>query len=163
VELLSAAAAHLMGRRTYEEMATAWPNSDSVYAKPMNEIPKVVFSKTLKDADWDETHIASGDLAEEIAELKREAGGDLIAHGGASFASALIRERVIDEYGSPCTRCCAGPGFHSGRSLTRRCASNWSRWAGSNPGGSFTPTETRPNNHPDIPPGGPRRCPRAPD
>jgi dihydrofolate reductase len=98
VELLSAPAAHLMGRRTYEEMAAAWPNSDSVYAKPMNEIPKVVFSKTLQKADWNETRIASGELADEIAELKREAGGGLMAHGGASFARALIRERVIDEY-----------------------------------------------------------------
>jgi dihydrofolate reductase len=74
-----AAGAHLMGRVTYEEMAAFWPASTSEYARPMNEIPKVVFSKTLQRADWPETRIARGDLGEEIERLKREAGGDLIA------------------------------------------------------------------------------------
>jgi hypothetical protein len=50
-----AAGAHLMGRVTYEEMAAVWPTSTSEYARPMNEIPKVVFSKTLQYADWPET------------------------------------------------------------------------------------------------------------
>ena len=53
------AGAHLMGRVTYEEMASVWPTSTSDYARPMNEIPKVVFSKTLQHADWPETRIAS--------------------------------------------------------------------------------------------------------
>src|SRR5205809_6143513 len=50
-----AAGAHLMGRVAYEEMAAFWPTSTSDYARPMNEIPKVVFSKTLQHADWPET------------------------------------------------------------------------------------------------------------
>ena len=50
---------HLMGRKTYEEMAEFWPNSDDAYAAPMNDIPKVVFSKTLARADWPESTIAS--------------------------------------------------------------------------------------------------------
>jgi dihydrofolate reductase len=58
-----AAGAHLMGRVTYQEMAAFWPTSTSEYARPMNEIPKVVFSKTLQHADWSETRIARGDLA----------------------------------------------------------------------------------------------------
>ncbi len=64
----------------------------------MNEIPKVVFSKTLQTADWPESRIASGDLVEEITALKREPGNDLIADGGATFARALSRKRLIDEY-----------------------------------------------------------------
>jgi len=89
---------HLMGRATYGEMAGVWPYSDDEYAKPMNDIPKVVFSKTLTTADWPESTIASGDLADEIGALKREPGKDLIAWGGASFAQSLTRLRLVDEY-----------------------------------------------------------------
>ena len=64
----------------------------------MNEIPKVVFSRTLEHADWPETRIASGDLAEEIGQLKRERGNDLIAYGGARFDQALSRLGLVDEY-----------------------------------------------------------------
>ncbi len=93
-----AAGAHLMGRVTYQEMAAVWPTSTSEYARPMNEIPKVVFSKTLNHADWPETRIARGDLAEEIGRLKREPGNDLIAYGGATFDQALSRLGLVDEY-----------------------------------------------------------------
>jgi hypothetical protein len=55
-------------------MAGSWPDSKDEYAKPMNEIPKVVFSKTLTTADWVQSTIASGDLADEISALKREPG-----------------------------------------------------------------------------------------
>ena len=92
------AGAHLMGRVTYEEMAAHWPTSKSEYAQPMNEIPKVVFSKTLQHADWPETRIARGDLGEEIGRPKREPGNDLIAYGGATFAQALSRLGLVDEY-----------------------------------------------------------------
>jgi dihydrofolate reductase len=93
-----AAGAHLMGRVTYEEMAAFWPTSTSEYARPMNEIPKVVFSKSLQHADWPETRIARGDLSEEIGRLKREPGNDLIAYGGATFDQALSRLGLVDEY-----------------------------------------------------------------
>jgi dihydrofolate reductase len=92
------AGAHLMGRVTYEEMASFWPTSTSEFARPMNEIPKVVFSKTLERADWPETRIASGDLAEEVERLKREPGNDLIAYGGARLDQALSRLGLVDEY-----------------------------------------------------------------
>jgi len=95
---LRAAGAHIMGRATYVEMATYWPTSTSDYAAPMNEIPKVVFSKTLERADWHESRIARGDLAEEIAALKAEPGGEIVAWGGAAFAQALSREGLVDEY-----------------------------------------------------------------
>jgi dihydrofolate reductase len=98
LDSVRAAGAHLMGRVTYQDMAAYWPTSTSEYAAPMNEIPKVVFSRTLEDAGWAETRIASGDLGEEIVAIKREAGNDVIAHGGATFAQALSRLGLVDEY-----------------------------------------------------------------
>src|SRR5262249_34807271 len=71
---------------------------DHEYAAPMNEIPKIVFSKSLERAEWPESRIARGDLAEEIANLKGESDKDLIAWGGASFAQSLARQGLIDEY-----------------------------------------------------------------
>jgi dihydrofolate reductase len=89
---------HIMGRATYHDMAAYWPNSTEPFARPMNELPKVVFSKTLKETDWEGSRVAGGDLAEEISRLKDEPGKDILAHGGASFAQALSRLRLIDEY-----------------------------------------------------------------
>lgn len=98
VSRLWEAGAFLMGRNTYESMAGFWPTSDHPSAKAMNEIPKVVFSRTLKSADWPETRIASGDTAEEIAKLKAEPGKDLVAAGGTKFMHSLIKLGVVDEY-----------------------------------------------------------------
>jgi len=98
LEWVRAAGAHLMGRVTYEAMAAYWPTSTHAYAAPMNDIPKIVFSKTLERADWRDTQIFRGDLAEEIARLKRDPGKDLLAHGGATFAQSLARHDLIDEY-----------------------------------------------------------------
>src|SRR5438552_11322399 len=92
------AGAHLMGRVTYEEMAAFWPTSTDDYAAPMNEIPKVVFSKTLQDATWLESSVASGDLAAEIATLRRQPGGEIIAWGGAGFAQALSSAGLVNQY-----------------------------------------------------------------
>jgi dihydrofolate reductase len=88
-----------MGRKTYEIMAGYWPTSDHPSAKAMNEIPKVVFSRTLETADdWPQTRIAGGDTAEEIAKLKAEPGKDLVAAGGTEFMQSLIKLGVVDEY-----------------------------------------------------------------
>ncbi|MFG3255371.1 dihydrofolate reductase family protein [Streptomyces sp. NPDC048172] len=92
------AGTHIMGRTAYLGMAAHWPTSTEVFAAPMNEIPKVVFSRTLQEADWAGTRIADGDLATEIARLKEEPGKDILAHGGASFARALSSLRLVDEY-----------------------------------------------------------------
>jgi dihydrofolate reductase len=95
---LRKAGTHIMGRVTYEEMANAWPGSDHPIAAPMNEIPKVVFSSTLASANWAGTRIARGDTADEIARLRAEPGGDIIAHGGMAFAHSLISLGLVDEY-----------------------------------------------------------------
>jgi dihydrofolate reductase len=89
---------HIMGRVTYAQMAAYWPSSTSVYAASMNDLPKVVFSRTLPSADWPDSRIARGALAEEIDTLRQEPGGDIMAHGGAAFVQALSRQHLIDEY-----------------------------------------------------------------
>ena len=99
VETVSNAAAHLIGAATYAEWATHWPGASGPFAKPINEIPKVVFSNSLTTADWGEAEIAAGDLAEAITRLKRErSDGYLLAHGGARFARSLVETGLIDEY-----------------------------------------------------------------
>lgn len=98
VASLREAGTHIMGRATYEAMASVWPNTTGVYAEVMNEIPKVVFSKTLTHAGWPESRIADGDLAGDIDQLKREPGGVILAHGGATFVDSLIHDGLIDEY-----------------------------------------------------------------
>ncbi|WP_405492563.1 dihydrofolate reductase family protein [Nocardia sp. NBC_00511] len=99
VDQLWEAGAFLMGRNSWEAMAAFWPTSDHPSAKAMNEIPKVVFSRTLTSADsWPETRIASGDTVEEINKLKAEPGKDLVAAGGTEFLHSLIKLGVVDEF-----------------------------------------------------------------
>jgi dihydrofolate reductase len=100
LERISEAGAHLMGRVTYQQMSSYWPQSDDPYAAPMNDIPKVVFSRTLSDAEatWPVTQVARGDLAAEIAAIKTAPGPDVIVWGGGRFAGALAAADLIDEY-----------------------------------------------------------------
>ena len=100
LDRISKAGAHLMGRVTYQEMASYWPQSEDPYAAPMNNIPKVVFSKTLGDreATWPVTRVARGDLATEIAAIKAESGPDVVVWGGSRLAGALAAAELIDEY-----------------------------------------------------------------
>lgn len=98
VEGLWRAGVHVMGRVTFGDMAAHWPTSAERYAPPMNEIPKVVFSKSLETTDWAGSRVERADLAEGIAALKREPGKEILAHGGARFLQSLTRERLIDEY-----------------------------------------------------------------
>src|SRR5262245_19332973 len=99
VETVSNAAVHLVGATTYAVWATYWPGASGPFAKPMNEIPKVVFSNSLASADWGETEIVSGDLAEAFTRLKRErSDGYLLAHGGVRLARSLVETGLIAEY-----------------------------------------------------------------
>jgi dihydrofolate reductase len=100
LESISKAGAHLMGRVTYQEMSSYWPQAQDPYAAPMNDIPKVVFSKTLSDAEatWPVTRVARGDLASEIATIKSESGPDVIVWGGGRLAGALAAADLVDEY-----------------------------------------------------------------
>jgi dihydrofolate reductase len=119
---LREAGVHVLGSGSYYEMAAYWPFSDLPFAPPMNEIPKVVFSRTGIDpakiervtralaeaqaADaptaalqsWAAPTVARGDLAEEMARLKAQPGKFILAHGGAEFAQALAASGLVDEY-----------------------------------------------------------------
>lgn len=105
VATLRRAHTHIMGRQTYLDMGAYWPKatnsadrSEAEIAAIMNDRPKVVFSRTLETADWPQARIARGDTAEEIARLKAEPGGEIVAHGGAAFVKSLARLEVVDEY-----------------------------------------------------------------
>src|SRR4029077_9089407 len=99
LETVSNAGTHLIGAATYALWATFWPGESAPFAKPMNEIPKIVFSNSLQSANWPETTIATGDLAEGVTRLKQErSGGYLLAQGGARFARSLGATGLIDEY-----------------------------------------------------------------
>jgi dihydrofolate reductase len=99
VDTVSNANAHLVGAATYAAWATYWPSASGPFAEPMNEIPKVVFSNSLASADWAETTIATGDLAEAVTRLKQErSDGYLLAHGGTRLARSLVETGLIDEY-----------------------------------------------------------------
>ncbi len=66
--------------------------------KKFTDTPKVVFTKTLTESEWENTVLAKGDLVEEITKLKKQDGKDIIAYGGATFVSALIQQGLIDEF-----------------------------------------------------------------
>ena len=99
LETVSNAAVHLVGAATYASWAGFWPSAPGPFAKPMNDIPKVVFSNSLKSAGWAETTIVSGDLTEGVRRLKQERpNGYLLAQGGARLARSLVDTGLIDEY-----------------------------------------------------------------
>jgi dihydrofolate reductase len=99
VETVSNAGTHLIGAATYAEWAGYWPTASGPFAKAMNELPKVVFSNSLTSADWGETEIATGNLAEAITRLKQQRSPEyLLAQGGTRFARSLVETGLIDEY-----------------------------------------------------------------
>ena len=99
VDTVGNARAHLVGANTYARWATFWPTASGPFAKPMNEIPKVVFSNSPITAEWPETTIATGDLTEAVNRLKQESSdGYLLAQGGVRFARSLVDAGLVDEY-----------------------------------------------------------------
>ena len=93
----------LFGRITYELMASWWPTpaaieSMPVVAEQMNSLQKVVFSRTLDKASWNNTRLAKGDLTAEIRKMKQEPGTDMVIMGSGTIVSQLAQEGLIDEY-----------------------------------------------------------------
>jgi dihydrofolate reductase len=98
-EFFAGADVHIMGRVHYQEMAGYFPTAtDDPFAGVLNASRKVVFSQTLKTADWAGTTIASGDLGQEVDRLRRAGEGYIVAGGGISFWRSLARLDLIDEY-----------------------------------------------------------------
>jgi dihydrofolate reductase len=98
LDVYQGAYAHIMGRTTYEAMSEALPASDHPFTGVMNAARKVVFSRTLRTAEWANTTIAAGDTAEEIDKLRRGGDGHIVAWGGVGFWRSLMRLDVIDEW-----------------------------------------------------------------
>ena len=99
-EFYAGADLHIMGRAAYQSMASYFPTApdDDPNAEPLNAARKVVFSRTLKTAEWANTTIANGDLAEEIDKLRRGGDGYIVVSGGISLWRSLARLDLIDEY-----------------------------------------------------------------
>jgi dihydrofolate reductase len=93
----------LLGRITYELMAGWWPTEQAKQANPvvaegMNAMQKVVFSRTLRDAAWDNTTVVSDDMAGAVRRMKQEPGPGMAILGSGSIVTQLAREGLIDEY-----------------------------------------------------------------
>jgi dihydrofolate reductase len=87
----------LLGRRTYEGFAEAWPQREGEFADKFNSMPKYVVSSTLKDPDWSNTTVLDGDLVEEVTKLRDGDGGDIFVHGSAQLAQGLLEHGLVDE------------------------------------------------------------------
>ena len=93
----------LFGRVTYDLMAGYWPTQAAiknlpVVAERMNNLPKVVFSRTMDKASWSNTKLIKGDLASEVRKMKQEPGDAMVLMGSGSVIAQLTEERLIDEY-----------------------------------------------------------------
>lgn len=93
----------LFGRVTYELMAGYWPTAsppaeDPIIIDAMNNLPKIVFSKTLDKVAWKNSRLVKGDIAEEISKLKQQPGKDMVIYGSGSIVTTLARLGLIDEY-----------------------------------------------------------------
>ena len=93
----------LFGRVTYELMTRYWPTpmaskNDPALAERMNKLPKVVFSRTLDKATWNNTRMVKSDMVGEIRKMKQDSGGGMVILGSGSIVSQLASQRLVDEY-----------------------------------------------------------------
>jgi dihydrofolate reductase len=107
IDLLSKVDALLFGRVTYQLMADYWPaaatnpatpKSDLEIADKMNNLPKIVFSKTLQKVEWKNTRLVKENIAEEISKMKEQPGKDMVIFGSGSIVSTFMQHGLIDEY-----------------------------------------------------------------
>ncbi len=103
VESLKAGNTLLFGRMTYQMMASYWPTpmalkNDPIVARGINKADKIVFSKTLKKAEWNNTRIISGNIVEEVKKLKKMPGNNMTLMGSGSILTQFAEQGLIDEY-----------------------------------------------------------------
>jgi dihydrofolate reductase len=87
----------LLGRKTYEGFAAAWPSRDGPFADKFNSMPKYVVSSTLENPEWNNTHVLKGDVAEAVRKLKDEQDGTIVVHGSRQLAQTLIENDLVDQ------------------------------------------------------------------
>ena len=97
LQLLSTSDAMLMGRRTYEFFAAAFPHRTGEYGQTVNRIRKYVFSSTLKEAAWSNSSVLDGDVTTQAAKLKAQAGNDLVIYGHGLLGQTLLKHHLLDE------------------------------------------------------------------
>ena len=106
-DLISSADTLILGRVTYQSFAGSWPyvpenpsasEGEKVYARKLNSMRKIVFSKSLEKAEWNNSQLMRGILPEEIVRMKQEPGKDMVIYGSASVVQAFTKLGLIDEY-----------------------------------------------------------------
>jgi dihydrofolate reductase len=90
-------AALLLGRRTYQGFAEAWPSREGEFADKFNTMPKYVVSSTLDEPAWNNSTVLRGDIAEEVTKLRRQQEGDIVVHGSARLVQTLLEHDLVDE------------------------------------------------------------------
>jgi dihydrofolate reductase len=103
IEQMNTADGLIFGRVTYQMMESYWPTptamkDDPIVADKMNSIPKIVVSRTLQTAEWNNTRLVKENITEEFVKLKQQPGRDLFIFGSAGLAATLIQHDLIDEY-----------------------------------------------------------------
>jgi dihydrofolate reductase len=91
------AQALLLGRRTYEGFAAAWPSMQGDFADKFNNMPKYVVSSTLSEPAWNNSTVLCGDIVAEVAKLKDSLAGEISVHGSAQLAQTLLEHGLVDE------------------------------------------------------------------
>jgi len=102
-ELLRSIDTLLFGRVTYELMADYWPTAspsteDPMIINAMNNLPKIVFSRTLEKVEWNNSRLVKENIVEEAARLKQQPGKDMVIFGSGSIVSAFAQSGLIDDY-----------------------------------------------------------------
>ena len=87
----------LLGRVTYEGFAKAWPTRTGEFADKFNTMPKYVVSSKLKQPTWRNTTVLTGDVGEEVSNLKQKLEGNIVVHGSAQLAQSLLEHDLVDE------------------------------------------------------------------
>lgn len=87
----------LLGRKTYEGFAEAWPSRDGEFADKFNTMRKYVVSSTLQSPEWSNSTVLSGDLAEDVTRIRGEHDGDIVVHGSARLVQGLLENDLVDE------------------------------------------------------------------
>jgi len=123
-DMLKSIDAILLGRVTYQLFADYWPSATGPDADRLNELPKIVFSRTLEKAEWKNSRLVKGNVAAEVARLKQQPGKDLALFGSADLASTLIRLGLIDEYRILVTPVILGGGTAMFKDIKDRVALN---------------------------------------
>jgi dihydrofolate reductase len=114
MESITLAGGFLFGRRTYEIFAAHWPNAsaqEQVLAQPLNELPKYVLSRSLREPlSWNNSSLLGTHFVEEIHDLKKAPGGDLLIVGSSEVVGALLSHDLLDELRLMIDPVCLGGG-----------------------------------------------------